>query len=40
MSATRQVLFVATPNNRPIYKTMTNLKFHVVKGNENDKYVK
>ena len=39
-SAIRQVLFVSTPNNRRIYKTTTNLKFHIVKGNENDKYVK
>ena len=40
MSANRQVLFVSTMNNLQIYKTTTNLKFHIVKGNEKDKYVK
>ena len=29
-----------TPNNRWIYKITTNLKLHIVKSNENDKYVK
>ena len=40
ISANHQVLFVLTPNNRRISKTTTNLKFHIIKSNENDKYVK
>ena len=40
MSANRQVLFVSTSNNRQIYKTATNRKFHIVKGKKDDNYVK
>ena len=31
---------LSTLNNHQIYKPTTNLKFHIVKGNKNDKYVK
>ena len=40
MSANRQVLFVSTPNDHQISKNTTNLKFHIIKSNEKDKYVK
>ena len=40
MLANRQELFVSTLNNRQIYKTTKNHKFHILEGNDNDKYVK